>query len=211
MNETATQTETKEPTRDARPLRIPFALNATIKLGTPSKVEARLSMEEVFKDLPPDARSVRPQRLTLNVWSPGVLLLHRLELGGVNVLLGNMVDAWWFNANAVGSHIDVMMLARYHEVVLEGEYTGMYAAPIDNNGKDYVLSLGCTSQILHASEEPARLARRRRELTLDLFRWVQEAEAWNDANPDEPVDIHLDVAKEIEGIRAILDSKRKLP
>ena len=201
MNEATSQ----DTDKNARPLRIPFALNATIKLGTPSKVEARLSMEEVFKELPPDARSVRPKRLNFNVWSPGVLLIRRLEVGGVNLYPGQTVDAWQFNANAVGSHIDVVMLSRHHEVVLEGDYTGMYVPPIENSGKDYLISLGCTSEILYASEEPARLQRWRSQLLLGLVQWREEAEAWNSANPNETVDIALDdIAKEIEAIRAVM-------
>ncbi len=105
--------------------RYTFALTATITaLGTAGAVAGSNSPDVNF----------RPQRVTVNVVSPGMLLISDARIANVS-FTGGQIDAWQFNANAVGQHLDLPTLTPANKASMSGSYTGLVPSPLSGTGE----------------------------------------------------------------------------
>lgn len=103
--------------------RFALSLSKSVLLGKEAEIEHELTMAEAFKDNP-ELRGFRPQRLSINAAGPGLFLLKEVIVRDVNIILGNMMDAWQFNPNSVGMSLDAPSLRRIDKVSFKGTYTG---------------------------------------------------------------------------------------
>lgn len=83
----------------------------------------------------------RPQRVTANVVSPGMVLISDARVANVSFTVGGLIDAWQWNANAVGEHLDVPTLTPANKATFSGNYTGLTPSPLSGTGSyTFVLS-----------------------------------------------------------------------
>jgi hypothetical protein len=81
----------------------------------------------------------RPQRVTMNVPSPGFILVTDARVANVSFVVGGAVDAWQFNANAVGESLDVPTLTPANRATWTGTYTGLVPTPLSGSGSYTVI------------------------------------------------------------------------
>ena len=81
----------------------------------------------------------RPQRVTMNVPSPGFILVTDARVANVSFVVGGSVDAWQFNANAVGESLDVPTLTPANRATWTGSYTGLVPSPLSGSGSYTVI------------------------------------------------------------------------
>lgn len=81
----------------------------------------------------------RPQRVTMNVPSPGFILITDARVANVSFVVGGNVDAWQFNANAVGESLDVPTLTPANRATWTGLYTGLVPTPLSGSGSYTVI------------------------------------------------------------------------
>jgi hypothetical protein len=81
----------------------------------------------------------RPQRVTMNVPSPGFILITDARVANVSFVVGGSVDAWQFNANAVGESLDVPTLTPANRATWTGSYTGLVPSPLSGTGSYTVI------------------------------------------------------------------------
>jgi len=81
----------------------------------------------------------RPQRVTMNVPSPGFILISDARVANVSFVVGGSVDAWQFNANAVGESLDVPTLTPANRATWTGTYTGLVPTPLSGSGSYTVI------------------------------------------------------------------------
>lgn len=119
---------------DLKVERYTFAINATITaLGTAGALGGSNSPDVNF----------RPQRVTSNVVSPGMVFITDGRVANVSFTVGGQIDAWQWNANAVGEHLDVPTLTPANKATFSGTYTGLTPAPLSGTGS-YQFSLSFT-------------------------------------------------------------------
>ena len=83
----------------------------------------------------------RPQRVTANVVSPGMVLISDARVANVSFTVGGLIDAWQWNANAVGEHLDVPTLTPANKATFSGNYTGLTPSPLSGTGSyTFILS-----------------------------------------------------------------------
>jgi hypothetical protein len=120
---------------DLKVERYTFAINATITaLGTAQAIGPASNSPDV---------NFRPQRVTTNVPSPGFFMIAEGRVANVAFTVGGNIDAWQFNANAVGQHLDVPTLTPANKATVSGSYTGMVPSPLTGTGS-YQLSVSFT-------------------------------------------------------------------
>jgi hypothetical protein len=117
---------------DLKVERYTFAVNATITaLGTAGALAGSNSPDVNF----------RPQRATTNVVSPGMVTLNDVRVANVSFTVGGIIDAWQWNANAVGQHLDVPTLTPANKATFSGNYTGLVPSPLSGTGSyPFILS-----------------------------------------------------------------------
>ena len=81
----------------------------------------------------------RPQRVTMNVPSPGFILVTDARVANVSFVVGGSIDAWQFNANAVGESLDVPTLTPANRATWTGSYTGLVPTPLSGSGSYTVI------------------------------------------------------------------------
>ncbi len=81
----------------------------------------------------------RPQRVTMNVPSPGFILITDARVANVSFVVGGNVDAWQFKANAVGESLDVPTLTPANRATWTGTYTGLVPTPLSGSGSYTVI------------------------------------------------------------------------
>jgi hypothetical protein len=110
---------------DLKVERYTFAINATITaLGTAGALSGSNSPDVNF----------RPQRVTTNVVSPAMVLITDGRVANVSFTVGGSIDAWQWNANAVGEHLDVPTLTPANKASFSGSYTGLVPSPLSGTG-----------------------------------------------------------------------------
>jgi hypothetical protein len=73
--------------------------------------------------------SIRPQRLTCNAPTPMFAFLQEIKVANVSVSVGSgLEDAYNYNANGVGQHLDMPTLSPANRMTILGSYTG-YVPP----------------------------------------------------------------------------------
>jgi hypothetical protein len=125
---------------DLKVERYTFSINATITaLGTGGALAGSNSPDVNF----------RPQRVTANVVSPGMVLITDIRVANVSFSVGGMIDAWQFNANAVGQHLDVPTLTPANKATFSGSYSGLVPSPLSGTGAyPFVLSFSGPASIV---------------------------------------------------------------
>jgi hypothetical protein len=117
---------------DLKVERYTFAINATItNLGTTGALTGSNSPDVNF----------RPQRVTTNVVSPGMVTITEGRIANVSFTVGGQIDAWQWNANAVGEHLDVPTLTPANKATFIGTYSGLVPSPLSGTGSfNFMLS-----------------------------------------------------------------------
>jgi len=102
-----------------------FSVSATITaLGTAGALTGSNSPDVNF----------RPQRATANVVSPGMVIFSDVRVANVSFTVGGLIDAWQWNANAVGQRLDVPTLTPANKATFSGSYSGIVPAPLSGTG-----------------------------------------------------------------------------
>jgi len=110
---------------DLKVERYTFAVNTTITaLGTAGALSGSNSPDVNF----------RPQRVTANVVSPGMVFITDGRVANVSFTVGGTIDAWQWNANAVGEHLDVPTLTPANKATFSGSYSGLVPSPLSGTG-----------------------------------------------------------------------------
>ena len=117
---------------DLKVERYTFSISQTITaLGTAGALSGSNSPDVNF----------RPQRVTANVVSPGMVTLSDVRVANVSFTVGGLIDAWQWNANAVGQHLDVPTLTPANKATFSGNYTGLTPSPLSGTGSyPFILS-----------------------------------------------------------------------
>lgn len=125
---------------DLKVERYTFSITATItSLGTAGALTGSQAPDVNF----------RPQRVTSNVVSPGMVLISDLRVANVSFSVGGSLDAWQFNANAVGQHLDVPTLTPANRATFSATYTGLVPSPLSGTGQYvFVLSFSGPASIV---------------------------------------------------------------
>ena len=110
--------------------RYTFGITTTITLTSPSAITSQSNSPDV---------NFRPQRVTMNVPSPGFILIADARVANVSFVVGGSVDAWQFNANAVGESLDVPTLTPANRATWTGSYTGLVPTPLSGSGSYTVI------------------------------------------------------------------------
>jgi hypothetical protein len=98
--------------------RYSFALNTTLTLSTASAINLTGN---------PDT-NIRPQRVTMNAPAPGFVSISQIKVANVSVLVGGIDDAFNYNANGVGQHLDMPTLTPANRASISGDYSGLLPA-----------------------------------------------------------------------------------
>ena len=125
---------------DLKVERYTFAINITITaLGSQGALSGSNSPDVNF----------RPQRVTTNVVSPGMVLITDIRVANVSFSVGGQLDAWQFNANAVGQHLDIPTLTPANKATFTGTYSGLVPSPLSGTGSyPFVLSFSGPASIV---------------------------------------------------------------
>jgi len=119
---------------DLKVERYTFAVNAVITaLGTGVGISGSNSPDVNF----------RPQRVTANVVSPGMVFITDGRVANVSFTVGGMIDAWQWNANGVGQQLDVPTLTPANKASFSANYTGIVPSPLSGT-TSYIFSLAFT-------------------------------------------------------------------
>lgn len=113
--------------------RYTFSLNQSVVLGTGSALRMTGN---------PDT-NIRPQRVTTNAPAPGFASFDELKVANVSVTVGGTADAYQFNANAVGSHLDLPTLTPANRATALGAYSG-FVPPGFVGGSAYLFTVSFT-------------------------------------------------------------------
>ena len=125
---------------DLKVERYSFSIVTTISaLGTSQALSGSNSPDVNF----------RPQRVTSNVVSPGMVLISDARVANVSFTVGGMIDAWQWNANAVGQHLDVPTLTPANKASFSGTYTNLVPSPLSGTGSyTFILAFSGPSSIV---------------------------------------------------------------
>jgi hypothetical protein len=119
---------------DLKVERYTFAVTTVItSLGTSAGISGSNSPDVNF----------RPQRVTANVVSPGMVYITDARVANVSFTVGGMIDAWQWNANGVGQQLDVPTLTPANKASFSANYSGMVPSPLSGTGQ-YIFSLAFT-------------------------------------------------------------------
>lgn len=99
--------------------RYSFSLSFALVLGTPVGI---------FTTQNPET-TIRPQRVIMNAPAPGFVTVTDLKVANVSVIIGDVEDAYNYNANAVGSMLDMPTLEPANRATMLGNYTGFTPFP----------------------------------------------------------------------------------
>lgn len=111
--------------------RYAFYLNQNFTMGTAAALSATNQ---------PDT-NIRPQRVTMNAPAPGFCSVSDIKVANVSVIVGGTADAFEFNANGVGQHLDMPTLSPANRATVTGAYSG-YVPPGYVGGSAYIFSIG---------------------------------------------------------------------
>jgi hypothetical protein len=125
---------------DLKVERYTFSVTVTIStLGTAQAISGSNSPDVNF----------RPQRVTANVPSPAFVLITDARVANVSFTVGGSIDAWQWNANAVGQSLDVPTLTPANKATFTGNYTGLVPSPLSGTGSyTFVLSFSGPASIV---------------------------------------------------------------
>jgi len=125
---------------DLKVERYTFSVSVTITaLGTAGALTGTNSPDVNF----------RPQRVTTNVVSPGMVTISDARVANVSFVVGGLIDAWQWNANAVDSHLDVPTLTPANRATFSGSYTGLVPSPLSGTGSyPFILSFSGPASIV---------------------------------------------------------------
>lgn len=125
---------------DVKVGRYKFAVNTTITaLGTAGAISGSNSPDVHF----------RPERITCNVVSPGMVTLNDARIANVSFIVGGNVDAWDFNANSVDQLLGTEPMTPANKATFSGSYTGLTPSPLSGTGTyGFVLSLAGPATIV---------------------------------------------------------------
>lgn len=106
-----------EPNKDSHVKieRYSFSLNTILTLSTPSAISLSGS----------PATNIRPQRVSMNAPAPAFATIDDIKVANVSVLVGGLEDAFGFNANGVGQHLDMPTLTPANKLTVSGNYSGL--------------------------------------------------------------------------------------
>lgn len=104
-----------------------FNVNQTLTLGTALSFTATNQ---------PDT-NIRPKRISMNAPSPGFVTVTELKVANVSVIVGGTSDAWNYNANGVGQHLDLPTLSPANRATIIGSYTA-FVPPGFVGGSSYL-------------------------------------------------------------------------
>lgn len=105
--------------------RYTFGIQTNITLGTAAAIAPVSNSPDV---------NFRPQRVTMNVPSPGFIFVTDARVANVSFVVGGSIDAWQFNANAVGESLDVPTLTPANRATWTGSYSGLVPTPLSGSG-----------------------------------------------------------------------------
>lgn len=125
---------------DVKVGRYKFAVNATITaLGTAGALSGSNSPDVHF----------RPERVTCNVVSPGMVTLSDARIANVSFIVGGNIDAWDFNANAVDQLLGTEPMTPANKATFSGNYSGLVPSPLSGTGAfGFVMSLSGPATIV---------------------------------------------------------------
>ena len=120
--------------------RYTFSVSAVIStLGTTQALSASNSPDVNF----------RPQRVTSNAVSPGFVFITDGRVANVSFTVGGLIDAWQWNANAVGQSLDVPTLTPANKASFSASYNGLVPSPLGGTGSyTFVLSFNGPASIV---------------------------------------------------------------
>jgi hypothetical protein len=98
--------------------RYSFSLSAGLVLGTAAGIVTTQSPET----------TIRGQRVVMNAPAPGFVLVNDLKVANLSVIIGDVEDAWVYNANGVGVMLDMPTLEPSNRASFFGTYSG-YTPP----------------------------------------------------------------------------------
>lgn len=104
-----------------------FNVNQPLTLGTTLSFTATNQ---------PDT-NIRPKRVSMNAPAPGFVTITELKVANVSVIVGGTSDAWNYNANGVGQHLDLPTLSPANRATIIGAYTG-FVPPGFVGGSSYL-------------------------------------------------------------------------
>jgi hypothetical protein len=94
--------------------RYSFSLSFPLVLGTPAGIVTTQSPET----------TIRGQRVIMNAPGPGFVLVSDLKVANLSVIIGDVEDAWVYNANGVGVMLDLPTLEPSNRASFFGTYSG---------------------------------------------------------------------------------------
>lgn len=118
---------------DVKVERYTFSVNQTLSLGTAAAIDANNQPDTNF----------RPQRVTMNAPNYGFATISEIKVANVSVTVGGTNDAYQFNANGVGQHLDMPTLSPSNRARVQGNYTG-YVPPGYTQGLSYIFCASFT-------------------------------------------------------------------
>ena len=104
-----------------------FNVNQTLTLATALSFTATNQ---------PDT-NIRPKRISMNAPAPGFVTITELKVANVSVIVGGTSDAWNYNANGVGQHLDLPTLSPANRATIIGSYTA-FVPPGFVGGSSYL-------------------------------------------------------------------------
>jgi hypothetical protein len=104
--------------------RYAFAIDASITLGTATAISLSGQPDTYF----------RPQRVMMNSPAPGFVTISSGRVANVNFTVGSTTDSWFWNANAVGTMLDLPLMSPAHKATIQGNYTGTVPTPLSGTG-----------------------------------------------------------------------------
>jgi hypothetical protein len=121
--------------------RYTFSISATIStLGTVQTLGPVSNSPDV---------NFRPQRVTSNAVSPGFVFITDARVANVSFTVGGSIDAWQWNANAVGQSLDVPTLTPANKATFTGSYNGLVPSPLSGTGAyTFILSFSGPASIV---------------------------------------------------------------
>jgi hypothetical protein len=121
--------------------RYTFSVSANIStLGTTQNLGPASNAPDV---------NFRPQRVTSNAVSPGFVFITDGRVANVSFTVGGLIDAWQWNANAVGQSLDVPTLTPANKATFSATYNGLVPTPLSGTGAyTFILSFSGPASIV---------------------------------------------------------------
>ena len=136
--------------RDARRLILEPNKDSDLKVeryvfGVETMIEALgKAQDKLYGSNSPDV-NFRPQRVTMNIEHPGMVLITDARVANVSFMVGGLTDAWIWNPHATGQALDLPTLSPANKASFDGRYTGRIPAGMqDLAGQKYQLIMSFT-------------------------------------------------------------------